>query len=419
MTLIDGHVQFAGWVIHLQAAAAADPYGYDGAQAKYDTAGVVYNADSRARSWVTLDCQLLRVTAGLGGSMEPIPGMRANLGRLTADLYDPGRVLDPAASPYALLVSPGIGVRLVAVQPGSGTVWPLWTGIADVFEHDLLTGEGRLEASDLVALLTGVDVAGWQRPPETGLQRLRAVLAVMPNPVELSYAGTAPALSAAQYSGDLWSAVVRTTAEAEQSIVWLDRVGVLRRVDTAGLGAAIAASDCDDGTSPIIYTRLTSLVDSDRLVNLVAVDRLSAADANREPLKFSRPTSVSRHGPRSLTETRLALPDDAALRLWAADLLALRAYPVAGITGMSVTVTDLFPWVARTVPAVAGLDVGDVLDVDLTSRGQAESWTVAVAGVEHTITPDSWEVRLELADGPAAVPGMRRAEARELVGVST
>lgn len=404
MTLKNGHVEFAGWIIHLQAAIEGSPYGYDGSLAKYDAPGVVYDDGSMVRNWVTIDCQLTRVTAEHGGRLDQIPGMRASLGRLTADLYDPQRLLDPASTTYELLMRPGAPVRLVAIQPGTAAVWPLWSGIAETFEHNLLDGTGQLVASDLIALFTGVDVASWQRPNENAAQRLQAIRTVMPNPIPIIFSGTPTSLSAAQFSGNLWSAVVENTGEAEQSIIWVDQQGRLRRTETQGLGPPVKATDCDDGTTPIIYTQLTSLTDDDLLANIVQVERTNLPQTvDREPRQYNDPTSVSYNGPHTLSNLTLPLLDDTALANWAAAVLSLRAKPAAGISGLAVTITDAFPWVARTVPAIVALQVASVLDVSLTSRGEPERWAVAVAGIRHTIVPDSWEVEIETVDGPRIV----------------
>lgn len=403
MTLKNGHVEFGGWTIHLQAAIQADPHGYDQPQARYGDAKTVYGGTDPTGMWVTIDCQLLSVQASHGGSVDRIPGVRAQLGRLTARLYDPNRVLDPSASPYALLTNPGAPVRLVAVRPG-GTIYPLWTGVADSFEHDLLTGEGDLQASDRIALLAGIDVADWSRPQETSRSRYLAILAMVTTPITLAFEGAAVTMSAAKMSGDLWNSSVVTTAESELGIVWMDQTGRLRRRATSGLPTAIKATDCDDHVTPIIYTRLSSQSDDDQMANIVTYERVNIeSDArlkDREPLISVNHASVSRYGAHALTDTRLTLPDDTALRAWASAVLDLRAKPTAEATGMEVTLTDAFPWTSRSVPSVVGLTVGQPLDITLTSRGEQERWLAAIAGISHSIDTESWVVDLGLVDGP-------------------
>jgi len=400
MTFKNGHVEFAGWVIHIQAAVKPDPYGYDAPAARYNFSDVVYGGATAEANWQTIDCQVLRVSCGHGGRLDQIPGVRASLGRLTANLYDPDRELDPAASPFTLLTRVGVPVRVVAVEPGTGTEYPLWTGRAETWSHDLLTGEGQLVASDNVALIAGVDVANWERPAENAKSRLAAVVAYLPEPMTLVFTGVATSLSASKFSGTLWQAVANTS-EAEQSITWVDQWGRLRRSDITGFGTAIQARDCDDGSSPLIYTELTSVTDDEVMTNVAIVDRLNLPEnlKEREPLQFQDTTSAAKHGPHSLTETNLPLLDDAALGSWAQRVLDLRAYALSAVSGMSVLITDAFPWVDRTVPAIVAMQVGQVLDIRLTSRGKPAQWTSAIAGIQHTITRDEWVVDLEVADG--------------------
>ena len=418
MTLKNGHNEFAGWIIHLQAAIEGDPLGYNAPAAKYDSPAVTYDNGQMPRQWVTLDCQVTQVTCNLGGQLAQIPGVVGSLGRLTADLYDPNRTLDPASTTYELLMRPGAGIRLTATQPVTGAIWPLWTGMAETFEHNLKTGTGRLVASDLTALFTGVDMV-WERPAETSVQRLQAVRAVMPNPIPLTFSGTATALSNARFAGNLWTSVIENTQRAEQSIIWVDAAGILRRTETQGLGPPIRATDCDDGVSPIVYYELTSVIDDDLLTNIIQVERTNLPqNVDRQPLWYSNPDSVNYNGPHSLTQTTLPLPDDTALRDWALRVLSLRSTPKAAVTGLVVTIADVFPWVGRTVPAIVGLSVADILDITMTSRGEAERWVVAVAGISHTITPQDWDVAIEVVDGPRLTENWGYNHAQSVYGTS-
>jgi hypothetical protein len=399
MSLVNGHVEFGGYTIHVQAGIRPDPRGYDAPAAKYNDPTVVYDAGTAEANWQTIDCQVTRVTASHGGNIERIPGMRADLGRLTASLYDPTRQLDPVASPFQLLTKVGVPVRLIVVSP-TGVVTPLWTGVAETWNHDLRIGTGQLVASDHRALIAGVDLGDWQRPAESAKTRLQAIVGFLPQPMTLVFTGTPASLSASKFSGTAWAAVANT-GEAEQSIVWVDQLGRLRRSDITGFGTAIRATDCDDLTTPIIYTELSSRVDDEVMANIVLVERLNvpANLKERDPLQYADINSASQNGPHSLTATQLPLLDDAALANWANRVLSLRANSTPGVSGMSVTISDVLPWVRRTVPAIVGLSVANVLDIHLTSRGKAGQWVAAVAGITHTIVPDTWEVDIELADG--------------------
>jgi len=397
MTRVDGHVEFGGYTIHLEASVHPDPYGYDAAAAKYGS--IPYGSASGAPNWQVIDCQVIRVSANYGGRIDEIPGMRAELGRLTAELYDPLRILDPTVSPFALLTRVGVPVRLTATSPG-GTVTVLWAGVADTWTHNLKDGTGQLTASDNLALIAGTDLGSWVRPAETALARLQAAVAMMPVPMTLVYSGTGTSLSGSSYSGSLWS-MVQDVGEVEQSIVWVDPLARLRRADITGFGTAVKATDCDDGVTPIIYYELTSVTDDEVMRNVVTVERLNLTEAEKQrpPLTYLDTESANENGAHTLKKLDLALPDDAALGVWANKVLALRDDSVFSISGLSVTITDVFPWTPRTVPAVIGLGIASVLDVHLTSRGKPGNWAVGVAGIAHTITPDEWVVDLEVIDG--------------------
>jgi hypothetical protein len=196
---------------------------------------------------------------------------------------------------------------------------------------------------------------------------------------------------------------VTSTQAAEQSVIWVDQTGTLRRINSYGAGSAFKALDCDDGVADLIYTRLESYSDDDFLTNQVSVERLNLPDASkdRDPLIYSHAASINMNGVYALTETRLPLVDDTALANWAQRVLSLRAEPEPAIRGMEILLTDTFPWTARSVPEVIKLSVGSVLATALTSRGDPGAWVSIVASIQHTITPSEWAVQLELADGAA------------------
>lgn len=391
-----------GWTVHLQAAVQADPHGYDQPGARYNDPAVVYGGADPAGMWVTLDCQVTAVFAAHGGSADETPGLRARLGRLTAALYDPTRTLDPAASPYALLTNPGAPVRLIAVHATLATRI-VWTGQVDTWTHDLLEGTGQLSASDNVGFFSGVEVTEFTRPAETSRARYAACAGMVPETLRFTYTGTDVALSEAKFSGDMWSSAITSTSVAEQSMAFFDRTGAFRRLPTMGdfpAGEIIQAVDCDDGVAPLVYSLLSTTTDDDVLANVVQAERLNIGDTDRVPITRSSQDSVYRYGSHPLKHTALPLPNDAALTGWADRVLDLRAFPTVEPTGLEVFILESFEWAARILPTVIGMEVGDALDIRLSSRGEAERWLAVVASVEHTITADEWALRMELLDAP-------------------
>ena len=384
-----------GWAISLEAAVRAEGAAYDDPTANYD-AGDMYDADGLPQ-WAVLDCQLLSVSAGRGARPSPSPGSVAEAGSLTADLYDPGRLYDPVSGTMPALVEPGAPVRLVA-RRGPDTM-VVWTGTADAWEHDLLSGEGRLTATDQVARLAATEVVALDRPAERTPDRLAALLAVMPDPPPSSLTGVGRDLCAATLSGDVWQCMA-AVVDTDQSWLWLDPAGTLTW-QGRGIPAAPQPifADCPDDSPGWagIYTSLPTAVDASQLVNVVTAQRVQPPGATADPFLYVNDASRLRWDPHSHENTALQLASDAEVDQWAADLLELRSYPAPRPDRMVLTVADALPWADGTMAALLGLDLGSPVRVRLTSRGPVQEWVCVVSSLEHRADPGEWTTTVGLA----------------------
>ena len=400
-------IQFGDYYFYLEAQIIAIEASYDSPTAQYNTDDVY---DSTDQTWVSINCQTMSLTCSFGGQVEAVPRIHASAGRLSANLYDPNRILDPTFSPFKLLTKPGAPVRLVAVDSESpdepylydeptatydgtavlsATPIPVWTGRVDSFTHDLLDGSGQLSASDCVADFAGQRVENWVRSAETSTARLLAIRGVMYAPPAYSFKGTAIPLSTATLTGDLWQAL-GTVGESEQSWLWVDQAGTFRRWSRdATTATPVICSDCDDGTS-LIYTALSTEIDEAYIVNQTHTDRVS--NTTQRPVRVrGSAQSQGIYGVHSISATTLQLATDTALDTWGQRVLDFRAFPQPRIPSLTFTATATLPWETRCVPKMLALGVTSRLQVHLGSRGSpAQMWDVLVTGISHSFSPTTW-----------------------------
>lgn len=379
-----------GWSISLEAGIDPAAATYDDPVGGYDT-GQVYDADGQP-GWWPVDCQLTGFGCDHGARPAPSPGVAAEAGQLEADLYDPGRLLDPTG-PRGRLVRPGVPVRVVARKGIEERV--VWSGTADDWSHDLLTSEGSVSATDLVAALAPVPVVGLVRPPERTPARLAALLAVHPDPPGFVPAGVGRMLAAATLDGDLWQCM-RAVVDTDQSWLWAAPDRTIRWRGRGYDPDELLLLDCPDSEPwDAVYTGLDTGAPDTQVVNLVTVRRVQP-DPKPDPLVVGHAASVAAHGPESLTNTDLQLATDAEVEQWAADVLALRAYPVHRPTEVVLTVDPRLPWSDRTMDTLMRLQVSSVLRIRLTTRGPVQEWRAVAGSIRHDATPTSWTTRVGL-----------------------
>ena len=385
-----------GWDIGLEAAVRADAAQYD--QARYDAAEAIYDTADGAPDWVPIEASAVSMAAMRGARPGQSPGVVAEAGTLTAELYDPGRAYDPTASGYRSLLEPGAPVRLIARK--EGVERPIWTGTASRWEHDTLTGEGSLEARDAVARIAAVPLADVARPAEPSPERVAALLNDhMSDAPPLTLTGVGRDVCAATMSGDLWQ-LLAAVVDTDQSWLWLDAAGALQWAGRA-LPEMVPALflDAPDPAHPAaaVYTGLPVAVDTDTMVNEVVAARVSAPDGEPGERRHTEQPSRYRYDPHSYSNTALQFATDQEVDRWAADLLALRAYPQPRPLRLVVHVHQDLPWAAPTMDALLALDMGHPVRIRLTARGDAQEWMAVVAGVDHQSTPETWTSTIALA----------------------
>lgn len=385
-----------GWEPVLEAGLRADAATFDSELSRFDTAQSVFDADGQPL-WVDLRCRLLSVECDAGAAVKPDPGVIAEAGRLTASFWDPLGDLDPTAGAFGQMLRPGTPIRVLAVKGAESA--PVWTGTADAWTHDLLTREGALEATDLVARLAQVPVVAFHRPAETVPQRIAALVALMPDPPPLDLRGTGTrALAACTMTGDLWQ-VLRSVVETDMSWLWFDASGTL-----VWQGRGIAAEpsavlvDCP-GAEPWdgVYLRLPVLADEQQIINLIEAQRAYPAEAEApDPFVYAVPASVAAHDPHTYAAPALQVATDAEVDAWAEEVLQLRAWPVPRPVEAVLTAADELEWDAPTMDTIAGLDLAHQVRVRLTTRAPERAWDAVVSRLAHRITPTEWECTVSL-----------------------
>jgi len=386
-----------GWEISLEAGLRTDAAAYD--VSVYDDPATGYDAGGGQLQWVRLDCQLTRVSCSRGMRASAMPGAFAEAGRLLADFHDPDRVLDPTFGAFELYLAPGTPVRLVARKLDELAV--MWTGTADRWEHELLDGSGSLDAADEVARLAAIPVAGESRPVEDSGARIAGLLALAPDPPIIEPSGAGSSLVDVVLSGDLWQLVGEITA-SDGSWLWVTAEGVVR---WQGGGAPpvvdpVVLLDCpdDDVLWDAIYTRLPVTSDEQLIVNEISAQRLyPAGQTPPAARRYADDASRQAYDPHSLTNTRLQLTTDQEIDEWASEVLRVHSRPLAGPTGVELTVDERLPWAERTMDAVTALEVGVWVEIHLTTRGEPQqSWRALVAAIRHDVRPTQWVCSLQL-----------------------
>jgi len=187
--------------------------------------------------------------------------------------------------------------------------------------------------------------------------------------------------------------------DAEQGSLFVNRDGDVEFRSRTTAGVANIVGLFDDSSIDLPFANVA--VDAhtvDAIRNNIVVNYVNGSTISTDS------ASVAAYG--QATETIDArLIDDAAVAQSIGDSrLARTKDPRTRITRLDVNVrTDP----AGIVPVVAALDLSDDVTVSLTPTGVGDPlWrAVRVQGIQHTVTPQSWDVALYLAPGPINTNG--------------
>jgi hypothetical protein len=420
-------MRLAGWDISVEVSSR-DTGGavYDDPGTVYDTAR--YDSVAGVGQWSPIDCQVLSVDCSRGTDAGQAPYIMAEAGRLSARLHDPDRLLDPAYTGTSVFAEAGAPVRVVAtpatgdggavydavgsrydtddVYGGASVPVVIWTGTADSWTHDLLTGEGTLAAYDIIDRLAGIDVADLARPGENTVDRVGALIGSLGSQApQTEYLGAGKPLRAATLSGDVRSVLSRVV-ESDMSWLWATASGSLRwMARDAPLPDPLLLVDCDDGLS-MVYTQMSTDVGRARIVNEANVQRIGDEGEQRPgSRKYVAQDSRDKYGPRQYSANDLQLSTDLEVDGWAQALLDLRAYPRPALSTVTVEVQEILPWAVRCLTGLVGVDVGDPLTVSLVSRGDDQLFDTIVVGLSHSIQPGNWTTVLDVGPYTASWGG--------------
>lgn len=324
----------------------------------------------------------------------------------TIDLDNAGGEWTPAAGlPTIGLVALRPGVRLDVAADGDR----LWSGYVEAITDAWRPGEPpttRLTGLDLFGRLAvnNTPAQSTQGANETAEARAARILNHALDPATappLTILGTPPGASmqATTLAGAALS-MLQLTADSEGGAVWCDPDGspTLALFDYFTSRAADAAGSGPTWTLGAAPLAIATVVGSDwsqaRLINEAQIAR--AGGSVQVAADY---LSQHRYGRRTHRRLDLITADDTRPRLIADRLVARLGWDRAQLTGVTVVAdTPAAVTLGRTVR------FGDTAAVTVNADAWAWSLTTQVIAVSHTITPDTWTIRLGLDDTLTADP---------------
>jgi hypothetical protein len=186
---------------------------------------------------------------------------------------------------------------------------------------------------------------------------------------------------------------------AEQGALFVNREGEIEFRSRSTADVANIVGLFDDSGTDLPFTNVA--VDAhtvDAIRNNVIVNYANGSTVSEDS------ASIAAYGRATETLDAGLIDDDADAQSIGDNLLARTKDPRTRITRLDVNVRS-DP--AGIVPVVAALDLSDDVTVSLTPTGVgAALWrAVRVQGIQHTVTPETWDVALYLAPGPINTNG--------------
>lgn len=382
--------------------------------------------------WVNVVCDVTSVNISRGSSRLQGALTRAEAGQCTVTLSDTSRRFDPLVNADAIHQDTPVRVRAWAYDT-AGERWDatLFTGTI----HDLPVIYPRdeppqvtLSASDLVADLSAWASAGRASHVGAGdnlLQRAQRLInetgadpgAVIHPDVDVTgYAATLPDAPLARPWEELTAA-----ADAELGRVWVtadNRLVVRGRSSELSGPVRGTFSDVHGDADPdtphccVLDGGLVATLGTEQMTNrAIAARRIPDTAPTPKPtpavITWSSFPSGARWGWRVTERRSLEVSSDAETQAWVEYLVGRYSSPELRVDSIRPAPSPLdVDSALEAWPAVCRTDIGDRWAVRYRpSLGPQLDRTVGVLGIEHTITPDGWDVTFHTVDAPNVSPG--------------
>ena len=369
-----------------------------------------------ALGWVNVVCDVNRVRVQRGATRVQGVLTRTEAGSAQIELVDTARRFDPTVNADA--IHPGTRFRVRAWGAGWSEV--LMTGRIDGdFDVTYRKSDAPLvtfTAVDVVSPLARYSAAG--RPdPGVGAGdnlhgRIVRVLAETGQSAALAYdsdlAYRASHLATTLARG--W-AVINDATDAELGRVWVTRHDrIVARARGSQMSGPVRGTLSDwhgeavEGTVHCCYSDAAVRFGTELLTNRAVAARRTVSGAPASSVvQVDDAVSQARYSSITSTENRsLDLEFDGQLAPWAQHLVGKSSTPELRVERVVLSPAGA----PEAWPAVAATDIGDRWAFRLhPDLGPTVMRTLGVIGLEHEITPTSWEVTLTTVDAPTPTEG--------------
>jgi hypothetical protein len=241
-------------------------------------------------SLTDLGCDVTAINWSWGATESLGPLTEVQAGGLSATLYDPGRLFDPAndASPYAALMRVGRAIRITV----DGT--PAWTGTIFDWAYSQAQHLVQLDGEDRIEQLSRTTVSVIA-PAGTAASQIQTLMRLAGVPIEV--VGSSVAARSSHAFRDSLLAGLMDARRAELGAAWIDHRGTVvfasrgwkRTMQERGLiGCGIPCMD------------VITYIQPGGVRNLVRIDRFDPAGTNLAPVVTRSAASIAKYGERSV-----------------------------------------------------------------------------------------------------------------------